>query len=56
MRFICPGAVRAELDAGVAKGYPDVRPSWLTVAHLALPLFKAGNWGKLFASDAKSRY
>lgn len=29
--FVCPKAVRAELDEGAAKGYPEVRPSWLKV-------------------------
>ena len=37
-QFICPTAVRAELDTGVAQGYPDIRPSWLQVSDLSAPL------------------
>lgn len=38
LQYICPAAVRAELDAGVAGGCPDVRPPWLTVVRLEVPL------------------
>jgi uncharacterized protein len=37
-RFVCPLAVRAELDAGVAKGYPVVNPPWLSVLPLKTAL------------------
>ena len=30
--FLCPSTVREELDAGAARGFPDVRPDWLIVA------------------------
>lgn len=39
IEFICPDAVRRELDEGEAVGYPGVAPEWLTVRKLsgALP-------------------
>ncbi len=37
-RFLCPNAVRLELDSGSAKGYPEVRPPWLAVEPLASPI------------------
>lgn len=37
-RFICPEAVKDELDRGLAKGYPDARPAWLAVERLLTPL------------------
>lgn len=36
--FLCPAEVRAELDAGAARGHPDVRAPWLCVVALAAPL------------------
>jgi predicted nucleic acid-binding protein len=36
--FVCPAAVRRELDAGIPKGFPDVRPQWLQVINLQAPL------------------
>ncbi|MBI5480591.1 MAG: DUF3368 domain-containing protein [Deltaproteobacteria bacterium] len=36
--FVCPPQVRAELDAGEARGHPAVRPGWLAVVPLAHPL------------------
>ena len=37
-RFVCPSAVRLELDAGAAKGYAAVKAAWLTVLPLKVPL------------------
>ena len=37
-RFVCPAAVRAELEAGAAKGYPVPAVPWLSVIPLAAPL------------------
>jgi predicted nucleic acid-binding protein len=37
-QFICPEAVRLELDAGEASGYPRIDPAWLTVRGLSAPL------------------
>ena len=36
--FLCPRAVRNELDSGVVKGYPAVAPSWLTVHSISEPI------------------
>lgn len=36
--FLCPQEVREELDQGVAAGHPEVRPLWLRVERLRLPL------------------
>lgn len=36
--FICPPAVRAELDAGVVKGGAAIEPHWLTIKPLVSPL------------------
>lgn len=35
--FICPEAVRRELDEGEAEGYPRVAPDWLAVRSLSAP-------------------
>jgi predicted nucleic acid-binding protein len=35
--FICPDAVRRELDEGEAEGYPRVAPDWLSVRSLVAP-------------------
>jgi predicted nucleic acid-binding protein len=37
-QFVCPPAVRGELDAGGAKGYAAVNVPWLTVLPLNAPL------------------
>lgn len=37
-RFVCPQAVRSELDAGEVKGYPAVHLPWLTILPLRTPL------------------
>jgi predicted nucleic acid-binding protein len=34
LEFLCPPAVRSELDAGAAAGHVDVRPPWLTLRQL----------------------
>jgi len=36
--FICPTEVLDEIAAGVALGYPDVRPPWLTALELSRPV------------------
>lgn len=36
--FLCPAQVRAELDAGVARGHVEVYAPWLRVVALAAPL------------------
>lgn len=36
--FLCPDAVRRELDEGEAAGYPRIAPGWLAVRALAAPL------------------
>ncbi len=37
-QFVCPPAVRGELDVGMAQGYASIRPAWLTVCPLQTPL------------------
>ena len=34
-RFICPDAVRLELDKGESAGYPRIAPTWLQVILVA---------------------
>jgi predicted nucleic acid-binding protein len=34
-RFICPDAVRLELDKGESSGYPRIAPTWLQVIPVA---------------------
>ena len=36
--FLCPDAVRRELDEGEAAGYPRIAPGWLGVRELSRPL------------------
>ena len=36
--FVCPQAVRDELDQGARLGHPDVHATWLTVVPLGRPL------------------
>ncbi len=36
--FICPDAVRRELDEGEAEGYSRIAPDWLAIRGLAGPL------------------
>jgi predicted nucleic acid-binding protein len=36
--FLCPEAVRRELDAGEAEGYPRIAPDWLSIRRLSGPL------------------
>ena len=38
MEFICPPAVRSELDVGATKGYAPIIQPWLTVLPLSEPL------------------
>lgn len=33
-RFVCPSAVRAELDAGIHRSRTDIKPAWLSVIPL----------------------
>ncbi len=35
LEFLCPDAVRRELDEGKAAGYPGIAPEWLTVRKLS---------------------
>ena len=37
-QFICPQAVRLELDAGAAQGYPAIHRPWLSVVPLKTAL------------------
>jgi len=37
-QFVCPMAVRLELDAGKAKGFPTIDVPWLTTIPLKAPL------------------
>jgi uncharacterized protein len=37
-QFFCPPSVRAELDAGAAKGFPTINVPWLSVLSLKTPL------------------
>jgi predicted nucleic acid-binding protein len=36
--FLCPEAVRRELDAGEAEGFPRIAPDWLSIRKLSGPL------------------
>ncbi len=38
IEFLCPLEVRAELDAGAAKGHHEIAPPWLHVKSLERPL------------------
>lgn len=38
LQFICPPAVREELDAGIAKSKSSINPEWLAVKPLTSPL------------------
>jgi predicted nucleic acid-binding protein len=35
--FICPRAVRDELDAGILKGHPAIAPAWLKIQTVSAP-------------------
>lgn len=35
--FLCPEAVRQELDQGEADGYPRIAPAWLSIRGLSKP-------------------
>lgn len=37
-RFICPSAVRAELDAGIHRSRSAIKPDWLSVGSLNSPI------------------
>jgi len=37
-QFVCPPAVRVEINAGTAKGYPAINPPWLLVVALKNPV------------------
>ena len=58
--FVCPVAVREELDAGIFHGYPVIVISWIQILPLSSlenPIAKFGQEkpGLRFASSAPSR-